>query len=780
MGVKGIMMLLFLVCGFFGSAKAQLIDQYNRYQTAWSKTKLHLSFNQYKFTPGDTAYFNAYYLDEKLHGVKGKQLINIHLVDPNGVSVVHNKFNVNYGTGFNQLVIPDSLSAGNYSIVAYSNWMRNFDQKFFFQRTVSVVNKHSLISDAIKPIKVFSEGGHFVSGVPNKIMLHTHQPEVEVLLYEKEGQGSWAGKTADNGTIAFIITPDKNKSYILEVNGTEVAATWPEVERDGLALRLHNNIGSDALGVEIMTPETSLIKLDEHRMLVTSQGQIFKNIELKKKGSDKVELMIPTENLPTGIAHLAILDSNGKVLSSRNFYHQNTTDQTIKVNVTASKTSYNTRDEVELDISLLNQQGENLNGKFSLLALNSFKSDSQPVNALEDEIRIFSEIEDHFIIDRSSENWLQRLNDYLIALESSTPWDAILSSKDLPLPLFKPVSTIQKRGIAYLNDSTGVTVPDFSRIVFYLQKDKTYYQSFTSNEGQFVIAIPDIFENDELFYLAKTQSGQQIPGVKIVWKKDEQIHFTLPNSAVESEDIDAYGAFMINKRLIDKSFALNKKVNYTDRKPEETVLSQFEKEIVEADVVVDVTSYKTFTTMQELVKEIVPSVRLRLRKGRNSVRIPLKEPAQNNPVYVIDDVMTKNTEFFLSLKPADLRYLKVVKHSKKLAPLGLIGENGIIIVQTKKGNSREPVDYSNVIEAVNWPLDHKSVNNVSNDGTAPKFESTVYWNPSINTSSEEGIKVSFYSTDDTVKLKLRLEGVTSDGIPFSWNGYVPIQILQEN
>ena len=111
--------------------EATLTKKFNEYSAVWQKKKLHLIFNQDKFSPGDTAYFKSYFLSEDLRGVPGNQLIELHLIDASGYSVLNLKCAVPNGIGKNQFVIPPTLKQGFYVVTVYSSWMLNFDPVFF-------------------------------------------------------------------------------------------------------------------------------------------------------------------------------------------------------------------------------------------------------------------------------------------------------------------------------------------------------------------------------------------------------------------------------------------------------------------------------------------------------------------------------------------------------------------------------------------------------------------------------------------------------------------------
>lgn len=108
----------------------------------------------------------------------------------------------------------------------------------------------------------------------------------------------------------------------------------------------------------------------------------------------------------------------------------------------------------------------------------------------------------------------------------------------------------------------------------------------------------------------------------------------------------------------------------------------------------------------------------------------------------------------------------MVISSQKLKPLGLLGKNGIVIVDTKKGDTREAVDPSKLIQGLSRPLDFKN-HSYADTNHSPDFRSTVLWSPSIKTNVNGEAKIDFYASDNLGVLSIRVDGLTAQGTPFS-------------
>lgn len=186
--------------------------------------------------------------------------------------------------------------------------------------------------------------------------------------------------------------------------------------------------------------------------------------------------------------------------------------------------------------------------------------------------------------------------------------------------------------------------------------------------------------------------------------------------------------------------------------------------------------------MIELIREIIPSLQHRKLGGKTTVRVLLSEASIRpigDPLYVIDGIMTKNTDYFLSMNPSDILTLKIVKDISKLRRFGAMGKNGMVLVQTKKLDLQKLKSGSTTlpVTGLSRPVNFKAQShaNDTNEGIRlPDFRSTVYWNPSVKTITAGKASFSFYTTDDTGPLIIKILGMTADGRPF--NAFTKVQV----
>ncbi len=79
------------------------------------------------YISGEEMWFSAYLFDRQKQEPSGRsRIVYVELLNPDNRPVVQKKVGMNNGFGPGQLAIPDTLTTGNYTLRAYTSWMKNF------------------------------------------------------------------------------------------------------------------------------------------------------------------------------------------------------------------------------------------------------------------------------------------------------------------------------------------------------------------------------------------------------------------------------------------------------------------------------------------------------------------------------------------------------------------------------------------------------------------------------------------------------------------------------
>jgi len=175
--------------------------------------KLYLQLDKPYYAIGDTLRFKAYLLNgDLLKPSKRSSLFYVELIDDSSQVVKRQTLMLRNGTSWGDIVCKKAWHAGNYTLRAYTNWMRNVGEAGFFTRQVGIVpagspgwlvNNH-LTVDKDKNVNLalrFSDLTHRNIGFHDMQLSVLHG--TSVLLKNKE-------RTGPEGNLDFkFIPPEK-------------------------------------------------------------------------------------------------------------------------------------------------------------------------------------------------------------------------------------------------------------------------------------------------------------------------------------------------------------------------------------------------------------------------------------------------------------------------------------------------------------------------------------------------------------------------------------------
>jgi len=150
MNYRKIIAGLFLITSFIvttafigpGDGTVQKIAaQLDKWASSNPPEKVYLQFDKPYYSVGDDIWFKAYITLGGLHRLSGLSgVLNVELLDDRDSIKQHIKLPVASGLTWGDFVLSDTLAEGNYRIRAYTNYMRNAGEDYFFDRHITVIN----------------------------------------------------------------------------------------------------------------------------------------------------------------------------------------------------------------------------------------------------------------------------------------------------------------------------------------------------------------------------------------------------------------------------------------------------------------------------------------------------------------------------------------------------------------------------------------------------------------------------------------------------------------
>jgi hypothetical protein len=116
----------------------RIAQQLHKFYTLYPQEKIYLHQDKALYSLGETIWFKAYVSHTAKDSLS--TVLYTDLIGPNNTVYLSRKIKLRDGMAHGDFYLPDTLSEGNYQIRAYTNWMRNFDQAYFFTKEVTIVN----------------------------------------------------------------------------------------------------------------------------------------------------------------------------------------------------------------------------------------------------------------------------------------------------------------------------------------------------------------------------------------------------------------------------------------------------------------------------------------------------------------------------------------------------------------------------------------------------------------------------------------------------------------
>ncbi len=119
----------------------KIISQIEKYRTEYPQEKVHLHMDKPYYAIGDNIWFKAYVVNAEMNELSGlSKILYVDLINEKDSVKQSLKLPLNLGLAWGDFTLSDSLKEGNYRIRAYTTWMRNFGEEYFFDKTFTVGN----------------------------------------------------------------------------------------------------------------------------------------------------------------------------------------------------------------------------------------------------------------------------------------------------------------------------------------------------------------------------------------------------------------------------------------------------------------------------------------------------------------------------------------------------------------------------------------------------------------------------------------------------------------
>ncbi|WP_316746492.1 carboxypeptidase-like regulatory domain-containing protein [Pedobacter gandavensis] len=116
-----------------------LLERMKEFNQKYPQEKVHLHLDKPYYAIGDNIWFKAYLYNATTQEPSDiSKILYVELINERDSIRQQLKLPVIAGATWGNFALPDTLTAGNYRIRAYTQWMRNTGPEFFFDKTIKI------------------------------------------------------------------------------------------------------------------------------------------------------------------------------------------------------------------------------------------------------------------------------------------------------------------------------------------------------------------------------------------------------------------------------------------------------------------------------------------------------------------------------------------------------------------------------------------------------------------------------------------------------------------
>ena len=714
-------------------------------------------------------FFKAYILTgPKMIRATLSKVLKIELSNKEKQIVATQYHEIEDGMSVGALTVPNKMEEGTYTLRAYTRWMRNYGESFFFTKALHyglnerVENKDK---ESIEPYSVtfHPEGGHLIANFSNRLLIKIHSKEGEIdntyakIIDSKSKEVATAVPFGPH-VMSVIFTPKHNERYTLKTSDG-FSFPLPGSLSKGLLLNV-SNIDPTLLSIRVQaTPEFTNAKV----WIKGEMGGITyfkKELELYES-SAKVD--VQKHGIPFGVMTVSIIDEEGKLWANRPVSIEQKND--LKFNILQlDQDAMN--DELVFKVRVTDAKGKPVSTEVSLSATHL---DSNTGLQETHEMIDFNWQSDKSIIDDSN-NHLKRSERYLtdLGLLTQVNGDNEMISQSVPDRIKYPFQRgLDLFGYAYNLDNKLLKNTKIQMLAS--SGTKLIAKEFTTNSsGRIRVENLQIVGETELvFRTVGDEAASRL--VKIVPFQE--------NIEAESTSASKLGFNSGKKgKIVNTSpWQPIDRDNVIELDEVEVLQKKFQEKKTMPSVYGIEPTRVVFQDKQSL--KTIPQLFLGtgvqiVGLGSLAPRIILPRAAGTGPVLWVLDGMpllqpTKLVDIMNSFSYLDVERIEILFGSEA-SIYGTRASGGVILVYTRSGagidyiNRKEgQLNFQGYFESPTFDSYVKKVikrpKKYKNRGT------TLFWDPKINTDENGEAIVRFNTPIESDRLELKASAVTKNG-----------------
>jgi hypothetical protein len=760
-------------------ANDEVADKFRYYSGKAIQEKLYLHTDKDFYVAGEIAWFRIYYTNGITHQpLRMSKVAYVEILNERNEPVQQAKISLIPGESKGSFYLPAALNTGYYTIRAYTNWMKNFDDGFFFEKRIAIVNtlKTSGSGDASAntvTLQFFPEGGNLVNDIECRVGFIVRNMagginDAKGYIIRNSSDTLFSFSPLKFGIGSFLFKPlvgNTYKAIVVLPGGQSINQALPPIYNDGYGMKL-DETATGQLKVNVMKKVTGA-QQSEQLMLAAHTRQSLKVAEkgfVNNNGS--TAFIIDRDKLGDGITHLTLFNGAGKPVCERLVFKRPA--QTVSLSVNSDRPEYGTREPISLGINTISGSSTDLSMDLSasIFLLDSLQglSESSIVDYMWLTSDLGGDIESpgyYFSNDKD----VSAATDNLMLTHGwrRFKWEEVLQGGEAFIKYLPELNGHLVTGVIK-DKRTGFSMPGINGYLSISGQPFGFYAAKSDKYGIVRFEVKRYYGNSQVI-------AQPGIGEDSFYRVEIQKPFV---NATTGRKMQQYAlSEAVKDQLLRKSIGMQVQNIYSGDS-----LKNFSDPFIddtlpfygrpENTYMLD--DYKRFTTMEEVLREYVREIGVGARHEQLIFKIfnPIAHDFyEGNALVLLDGVALANPNKIFAYDPLKIKRIDVIRDRYVM---GLSTFNGVASFSTYEGMfdgfELDPglvaIDYSGLQlqrEFYSPAYDTKE----QLQRRIPDFRNTLYWNGDIQTGKNGKTNLRVYSSDLKGKYIVVVQGMNETG-----------------
>jgi hypothetical protein len=748
---------------------ADVLKKFNTHSRDNLHEKIYIHTDKETYLSNEIMWIKAYSVSEMLHMPMAlSKVVYIELIDASGASTLQKKIELIDWKGKGSIDI-SRMVTGAYRLRAYTRWMMNYDESYFFEKDITVINAQGVPAEKKTPeslpfkVDFYPEGGNLVEGLTSTVGFKITDTfgnglSANGVIVDQNNVTVTAFEPLTFGLGKFQFTPQKGVQYkaIVSYQGQTTTYKLPEIASAGYVLEV---TGNDKLSITV-TRNAPAIESDYVLLLAHTRQQV-KSVLVAFFKENKAVFTLDKNKLGDGISHLTIFDRLKNPIGERLVFKKPGNQLVIESKPQAYQ--FSSREAVNVSINTRDSKAVPVpaNMSFSIYAIDSLQGPPQQMGILS-YIYLVSDLGDKieqpdFYLTQHDSTAIKATDNLMLTHGwRKFDWNKIINTGSSTLTYAPEYEGHIITGLAR-DEATGILADSVKILLSVAGKNPVFRVVKTDRKGNFQFTVNELYGLNPVIFQS---SGYNL-------QLNDSFDKRRSNLALQDFATDR----SIEQTLIVSN--IHTQVERAFQRPDSvlTVALDTSKFYGRPSVAYKLDDYVRFPTLEDVFREYVPGIIV--RKSDKKPKIFVVNNAtqlffEQEPLILLDGMPVMNTDMLLHTDANAVKQISIVNQKYFIGP---VTYNGILDVTTYKGNfggfDIDPkavvIDYEGLQQMRTFSSPDYAAP-LSKNSRVPDFRNMLYWQPDVETDQNGNQVINFYTSDKKGNFIGVIHGMTESGL----------------